>query len=75
MKEFEIEHMIIDDGFDGEECVTADFTHSNKEYSITFKKSDLELINAWVFENETSLPANLSDHLIESLRDEVRKQI
>ena len=67
--------MIIDDEFDGEESVTADFTHDDKAYSITFKKVDLEIINAWVFEDETSLPANVSDHIIESVREEVEKRI
>lgn len=75
MESYEIKHMIIDDGFDGEEAVTADFTHNNKDYSITFKKSDLEILNTWVFEEHTSLPANLSDQLIESIREEVIKKI
>ncbi len=75
MENYEITHMIIDDGFDGEEAVTTEFTHNKKEYSITFKKSDLEILNTWVLENNSSLPANLSDQLIESIRDEVKKQI
>ena len=75
MKEFEIIDMIIDDGFNGEEYVTADFKHENKDYSITFKKADLELTNTWVFKDGTSLPANLSHHIIESIRDDVKKRI
>ncbi|GAE25185.1 hypothetical protein JCM9140_1164 [Halalkalibacter wakoensis JCM 9140] len=72
---YEIRNMIIDDGFAGEEAVTADFFQNNKEYSVTFNKADLEVINSWMFEEETSLPANLSDEMIESLRNEVRKRI
>ena len=75
MKDYEMTHMIIDDGLYAEEAVTTEFTHNNKDYSITFKKSDLEILNKWVFENNTSLPANLSDELIESIRDEVKKRI
>src|SRR4051812_36099769 len=75
VKPYEINNMIIDDEFDGEEFVTADFTHQNKKYSITFQKADLEIMNTWVFENGTSLPANLSDHMIELLREDVKKRI
>jgi hypothetical protein len=75
MKPYEINHMIIDDDFAVEESVTAEFTHNSKEYSITFKKADLEVLNAWVFENDTSIPANLSVEMIESLRDDVKKSI
>ncbi|QNG59802.1 hypothetical protein H4O14_18835 [Bacillus sp. PAMC26568] len=75
MKTYEINNMIIDDDFDGEESVTADFTYNNKEYSITFKKSDLEIINTWVFEDDTSIPANLSDNMIESIREDIKKRI
>lgn len=75
MKPYEIKHMIIDDGFDSLEYVTAEFSHMDKEYSITFNKSDLELINTWVLENGTSLPANLSDEMIELIRDDVKEKI
>jgi hypothetical protein len=75
VKPYEINNMIIDDEFDGEESVTADFTHNNKDYSITFKKADLEIINSWVFEDDTSFPANLSDNMIESIREDVKKRI
>ncbi len=40
MKPYTMNNMIIDDEFDGEEYVTADFTHQNQDYSITFKKAD-----------------------------------
>lgn len=75
MKSYEIKHMIIDDEFHGEESVTADFTYNHKDYSITFKKADLEMINSWVFEEDTSIPADLSDSMIESIREEVKKRI
>lgn len=42
MKPYEIKNMIIDDEFNGEESVTADFTHKDKDYSITFKKKILK---------------------------------
>ena len=42
MKPYQINNMIIDDEFDGEEFVTTDFAYQNKDYSITFKKADLE---------------------------------
>ncbi|KON68757.1 hypothetical protein AKG34_08060 [Peribacillus butanolivorans] len=75
MKPYEIKNMIIDDEFDVEETVTADFTHNYKEYSITFNKADLEIINTWVFEDGSSLPSNLSDTIIESIREDIKKRI
>ncbi|AYA76409.1 hypothetical protein DOE78_13680 [Bacillus sp. Y1] len=75
MKPYEINNMIIDDKFDGEEFVTTDFAYQNKDYSITFKKADLEIINTWVFKDGTSLPANLSDNIIELIREDVKKRI
>lgn len=75
MSEYELNNMIIDDDFDGEEFVTVDFTHNNKDYSITFKKGDLEMVNSWVFEDGTSIPANLSDNMIETIREDVKKRI
>ncbi|MGM0903770.1 hypothetical protein [Mesobacillus maritimus] len=75
MNSYEITDMIIDDGFDGEEYVTTDFTHQNHHYSITFKKADLEVINSWMFMDETSLPANLSDDVINLIRAEVERKI
>ncbi|WP_152597395.1 hypothetical protein [Neobacillus niacini] len=75
MKLYEITNMIIDDDFDSEEYVTAEFTHDQMNYSITFKKADLEIINSWVFKDGTSLPANLSDTLIDSIREDVKKRM
>jgi hypothetical protein len=75
MKPYQINNMIIDDEFDGEEFVTTDFAYQNKDYSITFKKADLEIMNTWVFKDGTSLPANLSDHIIELIREDVKKRI
>jgi hypothetical protein len=75
MKSYEIKQMIIDDNFDGQEYVTADFTHSNKDYSVTFQKADLELINAWQFKEGTSIPAALSENIIESLREDIQKKM
>lgn len=75
MKPYEINNMIIDDEFDSEEFVTTDFTYQNEDYSITFKKADLEIINTWVFKDGTSLPANLSDNIIELIREDVKKRI
>lgn len=72
---YEITNMIIDDDFDSEEYVTVDFKHDHKDYSITFKKSDLEIINCWSFENGTSLPADLPEEMVESIREEVQKKI
>jgi hypothetical protein len=75
VKPYELKNMIIDDEFDGEESVTADFTHNDKVYSITFRKEDLEIINTWVFEGDSSLPANLSGTIIESIREDIKKRI
>lgn len=75
MKQYEIKEMIIDEEFHGEEYVTTTFTQNNKDYRVTFQKGDLELMNAWIFENGTSLPANLSEDLIDSLREDVKKKI
>lgn len=75
MRLYEIRDMIIDDDFDSEEYVTVDFNHNNSEYSITFKKADLEIMNSWVFKNGTSLPANLSADIIETIREDVKRRI
>ncbi|MCS0788800.1 hypothetical protein [Cytobacillus pseudoceanisediminis] len=75
MNPYEITSMIIDDEFDGEEYVTTEFLQENNTFSITFKKADLEVINAWVFTDGSSLPANLSDEVIESIRNSVKKRI
>jgi len=75
VKPFEIFNMIIDEEAYDQEEVTADFTYEDQDYSITFKKGDLELVNAWVFKNGTSLPANLSENIIELIREDVKNRI
>jgi hypothetical protein len=72
---YEITNMIVDDDFDSEEYVTAEFSQDEANYIITFKKADLEIINSWVLKDGTSLPANLSDNLIESIREDIKKRI
>jgi hypothetical protein len=75
VKPYEIVNMIIDnEGYDQEE-VTADFTFQGQDYSITFTKGDLELVNAWVFKDGTSLPANLSEDMIDRIREDVKNKI
>jgi hypothetical protein len=75
MEQYEIKNMIIDDESNGQEHVTVEFSLEEKQYSITFDKSDLEIMNAWLFENGSSVPANLSEQIIESVREEVKKKI
>lgn len=75
MEQYDINNMIIDDESNGQEHVTVEFTHEEKHYSITFDKSDLESMNAWLLENGSSVPANLSEQIIESIREEVKKKI
>jgi hypothetical protein len=75
MEQYEINNMIIDDESNGQEHVTVELSLEEKQYSITFDKSDLEIMNAWLFENGSSVPANLSDQIIESVREEVKKKI
>jgi hypothetical protein len=72
---FNVINMVIDDDFAVEEYVTVEVTYHKKIYSITFKKADLEVINTWIFENGTSLPADLPDDLIDSIREEVKVRI
>ncbi|MFZ7944854.1 hypothetical protein [Neobacillus sp. 19] len=75
MEPYKITNMIIDDDFAVEEYVTAEFSFNQKMYSLTFKKADLEIINAWVFEDGTSFPAFVPDEVVESIREEVKKRI
>jgi hypothetical protein len=75
MERYEIIDMIIDDETGVEEYASADFTQQGKNYRITFKKADMELVNAWVFEEGTSLPADLSENMIESLREDIKNRI
>ncbi|MCD4838642.1 MULTISPECIES: hypothetical protein [Neobacillus] len=70
---YQITNMIIDDDFATEEYVTVQFFHNHKQYSVTFKKADLEVVNEWVFEEETSLPADLPNEVIESIREKIKK--
>jgi len=74
MDSYELTNMIIDEQYE-QEHVTANFKYKQKEYSITFTKSDLELINAWVFENKTSYPANLTDDELEEIRENIKKHL
>jgi hypothetical protein len=73
--EYQMINMIVDDGFSGEEYITAEIVHDKEVYSITFQKSDLELMNAWIFVKGTSLPANLSEEMIEAIREDLKKKI
>jgi hypothetical protein len=75
VKPFEIVNMIIDEEAYDQEEVTVDFTYQDQDYSMTFKKGDLELVNAWVFKDGTSLPANLSENIIEQIREDVKTKI
>jgi len=75
VKSYEIFNMIIDEEAYDQEEVTADFTYQDQDYSVTFKKGDLELVNVWVFKNGTSLPANLSENIIEQIRADVKNRI
>jgi hypothetical protein len=75
MEQYEINNMIIDDESNGQEHVTVELSLEEKQYSITFDKSDMEIINAWLFENGSSVPANFSEQIIESIREEVKRKI
>ncbi|MFV8828965.1 hypothetical protein [Alkalihalobacterium sp. APHAB7] len=75
MESYEIKHMIIDDDFEGDPSVTAEFTYDDKDYSITFHKTDMELMNSWMFASDTTLPANLPDAMIESIREDIKKKM
>ena len=75
MKSYEVTNMIIDDESYGEEHVTVELTMEQQNYIITFQKSDLELMNAWSVKDGTTLPANLSEELLGSIRDDLKKKI
>jgi hypothetical protein len=72
---YQITNMIIDDDFATEEYVTVQFQHNYKNYSITFRKADLEIMNSWIFEDESSFPTDLPEALVESIREDIKKQI
>ncbi len=74
MKPYEITHMIVDEQMD-QEHVTTHFTYEGNQYSATFQKSDLELMNSWLLKDQSSLPADLSEELIESLREVIKNSI
>ncbi|ARK32711.1 hypothetical protein [Halalkalibacter krulwichiae] len=75
VEQYQMKEIIIDHHFIGEESITADFTYNKQDYSVTFHKSDLEVLNMWVLKEGTSLPANLSDELIHALREEVQQRM
>ncbi|WP_186577857.1 hypothetical protein [Aquibacillus kalidii] len=75
MKSYKIENVIIDEGFRREETVTADIKIKDKMISISYNKSDLEVINTWAFKNHHSIPVDLSDELIDSIRADIKKMI
>jgi hypothetical protein len=75
MKPYSITNMIIDDETYDQEHITAEITYEEKQYMLTFQKSDLELMNAWVFENGSSLPADLSEKLIQEIKADINEKI
>ena len=75
MSSFEVTNMIIDEESYGEEHVTVELTIEQQNYIITFQKSDLELMNAWIVEDDTTLPTNLSEELMDSIKEDISKKI
>ncbi|MHC0039160.1 hypothetical protein [Pseudoneobacillus sp. C159] len=75
MRRYILKEMIIDQEDYGEESVTTLLTYNQQDYGITFKKEDLDIINAWMFKNQSSLPAELPEDLLEALREEIRNKI
>ena len=75
MKPYAIRNMIIDDESYDQEHVSAKITYEEKDYMLTFQKSDLELMNAWVLEGGSSLPANLSEKLIQDIKADISEKI
>jgi hypothetical protein len=75
MKSYEVTNMIIDDESYGEEHVTVEMTLEQQNYIITFQKSDLELMNAWSVKDGTTLPADLSENLLNSIKEDIKKKI
>jgi hypothetical protein len=75
MQSYEVTNMIIDEESYGEEHVTVELTIEQQNYIITFQKSDLELMNAWIVEDDTTLPANLSEELMDSIKEDISKKI
>jgi len=75
MQSYEVTNMIIDEESYGEEHVTVELTIEQQNYIITFQKSDLELMNAWIVEDDTTLPTNLSEELMDSIKEDISKKI
>ena len=75
MKSYEVTNMIIDDEAYGEEHVTVEMTREQQHYIITFQKSDLELMNAWSVKDGTTVPADLSADLLDSIKEDIKKKI
>ncbi|ESU33300.1 hypothetical protein G3A_06825 [Bacillus sp. 17376] len=76
MNSYEMTNMIIDDESYGEEHVTVELTFEQQNYIITFKKSDLELVNAWVVvEGDKTLPTSLSEDIMDSLKGNIKKNL
>ncbi|NKE03874.1 MULTISPECIES: hypothetical protein [Mesobacillus] len=75
MKSYEVTNLIIDEETYGEEHITVEMTVEQENYIITFQKSDLELINAWRVEDGTTLPADLSENLLDSIKEDIKKKI
>ncbi|MBS8263761.1 hypothetical protein DYI25_04800 [Mesobacillus boroniphilus] len=75
MNSYEMTNMIIDEEAYGEEHVTVELLFEQQNYIITFQKSDLELMNAWVLEDGKTLPANLSKGLMDSIKEDIKKKI
>jgi hypothetical protein len=75
MSSYKMTNMIIDEESYGEEHVTVELTLEQQNYIITFQKSDLELMNAWIVEGDTTLPANLTEELMDSIREDIKKKI
>ena len=75
MKSYEMTNLIIDDESYGEEHVTVELSIEQQKYMITFQKSDLELMNAWVLKGDKTLPANLSDEIMDSIKEDIKKKI
>lgn len=75
MNSYEVTNMIIDEESYGEEHVTVELAFEQKSYIITFQKSDLELMNAWVLEDGKTLPANLSKELLDTIKEDIKKKI
>jgi hypothetical protein len=75
MKPYTMRNMILDEESYDQEHVTAEITFEEKDYMLTFQKSDLELMNAWLLEDGSSLPANLSESLVQQIKEDINEKI